>query len=236
MTTDSIKLKGHVIIRDAETGEILREEDNLVLMNTRVWLFQQLFKVDAPGDLSGYKADNSRQICLFSIGMGGADINANAFTPFVPKFNDKALGQMIPFVTIDPDKPNNSEAQANPSVLTQLTAAQQKTYYMSDNKADGTRPYYAKRFTDATDARPLGKSRGWVISQQDGSVAFSLSLSIDKTEARGATFNELGLWMGTFDAASNSYSNLMLATRLTLASEPLTSLTKSIDIEYILYI
>ena len=34
-------VQGHVIIRDSETKEILQEKDNLVLMSTRIWLFQQ---------------------------------------------------------------------------------------------------------------------------------------------------------------------------------------------------
>src|SRR5699024_1638843 len=104
-------------------------------------------------------------------------------TPFTPKFNDAALAQPVPFITKDPDKANNSETQANPSVVTDLTTAQKKTYHMATSMPDGTTPYYAKRFKGATDTKPLGSSKGWVLDQATGSVAYSLALSIDKTEA-----------------------------------------------------
>ena len=235
-TLDESTVKGRVIIRDHDTGEILHEEDNLVLMRTRVWLFERLFNVDPPSSYTGAKKNAKRNICLFSIGSGGADVNANAFTPFTPKFNDSDLGQPIPFVTIDPDKANNSEAQANPSIVTGLSTEQSKTYYMGEDMPDGTKPYYAKRFKGATDSNPLGESKKWVIDQHTGGVAFSLALTVDRDEARGTQFNEIGLWVGEFDSGQNDYKDLFLASRLTFSTESLNSLTKAIDIEYLMYI
>lgn len=229
-------VNGRVIIRDADTQEVLHEEDNLVLLRTRVWLFEQLFKTAPPTSYGGIKQDNNRSIGLFSIGSGGADINASAFTPFTPKFNDKNLGQPVPFVTVDPDKPNNSESQSNPSIVTSLSTEQTKKYYMPEDIPDGTRPYFAKRFKDATDANPLGSSKKWVLDQNTGSVAFSLALSIDRDEARGSMFNEIGLWIARFNSATNTYVNPELASRLTFSTESLAGLTKNIDIEYVLYI
>lgn len=228
-------VQGHVIIRDSETKEILQEKDNLVLMSTRIWLFQQLFGVGLPDDYAG-KVNNNRKVCLFSIGSGGADVNANAFTPYVPRFSDKRLGQMVPFVVVDPDKVNNTESQANPSVVTELSSGQKNKYYMGEAKADGTKAYYAKRFEGATAERPLGNSRGWIIDNTTGKVAFSLSLKIDRNEARGNVFNEIGLWMADYNSSKNEYVDPVLATRLCFASEDLSSLTKGIDVEYILYI
>ena len=109
-------MKGHVIFRDPETGRILHEEDNLVLMRTRIFLFEHLFGVDAPDSYTpGKPKDNTRTIALWSAGSGGADVNASSFTPFVPTFGDTSLGQSIPFIIQDPDKNNNVETQANPS-------------------------------------------------------------------------------------------------------------------------
>lgn len=228
-------MKGHVIIRDKE-GNILHEEDNLVLMRARVWLFEQLFGASAPTTYTGAKINNNRIISLFSIGSGGADINASAFTPFTPKFNDVDLGQPIPFVTIDPDKPNNSEAQANPSIVTELSAEQANTFYMPVSNPDGTTPYYTKRFKDATAEEPLGSSKKWVLDQSTGGVAFSLALSVERDEARGTLFNEIGLWLAEYDSSNNTFKDAELATRLTFQTESLASLTKGIDIEYIMYI
>ena len=228
-------IQGHVVFRDPETKEIISEQDNLVLMSTRVWLFQQLFGVDLPEDYAG-KVNNNRRVCLFSIGSGGADVNANAFTPYVPRFSDQRLGQMIPFVVVDPDKVNNTESQANPSVVTELSSGQKNKYYMGEAKADGTKAYYAKRFEGATAEKPLGNSRGWIIDNTVGKVGFSLSLKVDKNEARGNVFNEIGLWMADYNADKNEYTDAVLCTRLCFASEDLSSLSKGVDIEYTLYI
>ena len=229
------QVHGHVIVKDADTGEILVDKDNLVLMRTRVWLFEQLFKIDAPASLN-YTKDNSRSIALFSIGSGGADINANPFAPFVPKFSDIELGQRIPFVTVDPDKANNAESQANPSIVSSLTSAQRNIYYMPVSNSDGTTPYYAKRFKGATAANPFGSSGKWVIDNYSGKVAFSLSMNIDKSEARGNVINEIGLWMATYNSSANTFTNPFLATRICFDTDSLSSLNKNIEIEYLMYI
>lgn len=229
------QVQGHVIVKDANTGEILMEKDNLVLMRTRVWLFEQLFKVDPPSSLN-YTKDDNRAIALFSIGSGGADINANPFAPFVPKFSDLELGQKVPFLTVDPDKSNNSESQANPSIVSSLTSQQRNIYYMPVNNSDGTTPYYAKRFKGATATKPFGSSSGWVVDTYSGKIAYSLAMNIDKSEARGNVINEIGLWMASYNQATNQYSNPFLATRICFDTDSLSSLNKNIEIEYVMYI
>ena len=232
---DMEQVHGHVTVRDSDTGEVLLSKDNLVLMRTRVWLFEQLFKTDAPSSLN-YTKDNARSIAFFSIGSGGADVNANPFAPFVPKFSDIELGQRVPFVTIDPDKANNSESQANPSIVSSLTSQQQNMYYMPVPNSDGTTPYYAKRFKGATPDNMFGSSAGWVIDNYSGKVAFSLSMNIDKSEARGNVINEIGLWMASYNKSANTFSNPFLATRICFDTDSLSSLNKNIEIEYVMYI
>lgn len=230
-------IKGHVIFRDGKTKEILHEEDNLVLMRARVWLFEQLFKVNPPTSYAPPAViNNNRSVVLYSIGSGGADVNASAFTPYTPKFSDSQLGQAIPFVIVDPDKNNDVSTQSNPSIVESLTPDQAKTYYMSQKKADGTTAYYGKRFKGATDTSALGSSTGWNIDTTSGTVSFSLSLSIDEIDARGLMFNEIALWLGQFNSSNNTYKDLEMITRLTFSTVSLQSLTSTIDIEYILYI
>ena len=229
------QVHGRVIVKDADTGEVLMDKENLVLMRTRVWLFEQLFKVDAPASLN-YTKDDKRSITFFSIGSGGADINANPFAPFVPKFSDVELGQRIPFVTVDPDKANNAESQANPSIVSSLTSAQKNVYYMPAPNSDGTTPYYAKRFKGATADNMFGSSTGWVVDNYSGKIAFSLAMNIDKSEARGNVVNEIGLWMATYNKSSNTFTNPFLATRICFDTDSLSSLNKNIEIEYVMYI
>jgi len=229
------RVRGKVLFKDPETHEVLMEKDNLILMRTRVWLLEQLFNKSIP---SNYSADKTadRSIALFSVGSGGADVNNAAFTPYSPKFSDKDLGEKVPFVITNPDKENSDRLANDPSVFESLTESQKNKYYITKNNPDGSVYYYGKRFANATDKNPLGDSKGWVIDQDDGSVAFSLKMFIDKTECRGTMVNELGLWLGKYDKNTNNFNGLELASRITFDTESLSSLTKGIEIEYIIYI
>lgn len=221
------KIRGHVIIKDGETGEILQEKDNLVLMRTRVFCFEHLFKV-APPDYYNCIVDNERSICLFSVGQGGADVNSTAFNPFVPKFSDKNLAQPVPFMMVNKDKGEDLSLDSNPSIVEELTEEQSKKYYLAEENPDGSINYYGKVFEP--------ESKGWVIDINTGEVAYELSMRIEQEECRGFLINEIGLWLAKYDESQNVYINNELATRITFDTESLTSLTKSIEIQYILYI
>ena len=227
-------LRGKVIIKDPETKEVLYEKNNLIMMRTRIWLFEQLFNIDKPNNYDGNSV-NDRSICLFSVGSGGADINNAAFTPFSPKFSDKSLGKRVPFVIENPDKENSDNLANDPSVYKTLSSEQKNKYYVIQNNPDGSKFYYGKRFADATPENPLGSSKKWVVDTNSGAVAFSLKMTIDKDECRGEMINELGLWLGRYNQ-SNTFSGLELASRITFDTESLSSLTKGIEIEYIIYI
>lgn len=228
-------LRGRVIFRDPVTQKVIFEKDNLILLRTRVWLLEQLFNINAP---SNYKVSNTagRSVALFSVGSGGADVNNAPFTPFSPKFSDKDLGEKVPFVIENPDKENSDRLANDPSVFTKLDAEQLKTYYHTTTNPDGSTYYFAKRFANATPAKPLGDSRGWVLDTSDGSVAFSLKMFIDKDECRGSLINELGLWLARYNSSTNKFDAMELASRITFNTESLTSLSKGVEIEYIIYI
>lgn len=236
-SSKSNHLKGHVIFSDSATGKVLFEKDNLILMRTKVWIFENLFKTTPPTSYAPpAKVDNTRSVVLFSVGSGGADVNGSAFTPYVPKYSDTALGQPIPFIIIDPDKNNDVSTQNNPSIFETLSPEQAKTYYLPQAKADGTTAYYGKRFTGATDTNQLGSSTGWDINTDSGEVSFTLDMSIDATDARGLMFNEIGLWLGTYNSTNNTYDNPELLSRLTFATKYLNSTTDAITIKYVISI
>jgi hypothetical protein len=232
------QVRGHLIFRDPETKKIIHEQDNLVVMRTRVYLFEHLFGVPAP-TYYNCKENNNRIICLFKVGQGGADVNANAFNPYVPKFSDTDLAQPVPFVIVDPDKDADTEEDANPSVVTELTEntykdgelvskGQDHQYYLGTTFADGRVLYYGKTFEE--------DSKGWVIDNNTGEVAYSMNMKIEETECRGCLINEIGLILAEYDEEENVFIDSELATRITFDTESLTSLTKGIEIEYIMYI
>ena len=233
-----VGIHGKVTIKDDQDNIIL-EKENLVTQATRVWLFEQLFKTNASSLMPSkykYHHDDSRQICLLSVGSGGSDLNANAFTPYVPVFSDVDLGQKVPFIIVDQDKYNDNTAKANPSIVDKLTAEQTKLYYLPKQNPDGTIYYYGKRPDGYTDSKPYGTSRGFNIDTITGDVSFTITFSINRNECRGNVINEIGLWLGKYNAGANRYDNLNLATRLCFDPESLTSLTKELTIDYTLYI
>lgn len=204
------KVKGHVTIRDKQ-GNILLEKDNLVLFNTRIFLFEHLFKV---GYIAGnnqpsketYNIENhKRSLCLFTLGQGGADINSTPFNPFVPKFNDTGLYTPIFFKKVD----TADISDDNPSILnTDIGYVQEGTYndkqlyyreYFKCN-ADGSTAdvlseeaqitsYYAKRFD----------SYFWDVDDSTGEVSFVMNMSVKEDECRGQYINEIGLILAEFE-------------------------------------
>lgn len=221
------RIKGHVIVKDASNGKIVLEKDNLVVMRTRVFVFEHLFKVSPPEFYESID-DKERSICLFKVGQGGADVNATPFNPFVPKFSDTDLSQPVPFVIIDPDADISVDKESNPSIITELTDEQSKIYYLPKENPDGTLSYYAKIFEP--------ESQGWVIDSNTGEVAYSLSMRIEPYECRGFIINEIGTILAKYNESENIYEGAELATRITFDSESLANLTKGIEIEYVFYI
>ena len=226
------QVRGHLIFRDAETGKVLHEQDNLVLMRTRVFLFEHLFGVDPPQEYEcarkQYSSEN-RHICLFKVGSGGADVNANAFNPYTPKFSDKDLSQPVPFVIRNIDKDEEVSFQDNVSVYTELTDEMKNLYYLPSTRPDGSIYYYGKKFNETG-------SKGWMIDQSTGEIAYSLSMTITEAECRGYMINEIGVILAEYDEENNTYIDPELATRITFDTESLKNASKAIEIEYIFYI
>ncbi|QQO92452.1 hypothetical protein CPT_Machias_058 [Staphylococcus phage Machias] len=228
-------IKGIVKFTNPKTGELIHQEENLVLMRTRVWILEKLFGQGIPSNYNGDETEG-RTICLFSVGSGGADVNNSAFTPYTVKFSDQKLNRPVPFVVENPDKENSDLTANNPSMIEELSEQQKKKYYLSEDKQDGTTSFYGKRFTNATKDKPLGESKGFIIDNEDGSVAFSLKMSVEPDECRGSIINELGLWLAKYNEDTNKFDGTELATRLTFDSRSLKNLSDGLDIEYIIYI
>ncbi len=232
-TADHHSIQGHVTITDSETGKVLLDKDNLVLQRARVWLFEQLFKV-APSEEyinDGAIVNNNRQALVLSVGSGGSDLNASAFTTFVPVFSDKDLGQKVPFVLSNPDKDNDTRLNGNPSIVKELTDEQKAKYRFPQNRPDGSVEWYGKLPNGSNQEKPYGTSKGWNINKFTGEVSYTISYSINKDECRGSVINELGLYLSDY-----SGDNAELLTRITFQPEPLSNLSKSLDIDYTLYI
>jgi len=236
-------IQGHVIVKDLE-GNVILEKDNLVLLRTRIYLFEHLFKSNPPAPYNN-DIDNDRFICLFKIGQGGADVNATPFNPFVPKFSDTDLAQPVPFIIVDPDKSDDIEKEANPSFVTELPVFRKNVgnesvpynkYFLPVDNQDGSLSYYGKIFENDNN-----DTSNWNINTETGEVSYTLKLKIEPTEARGFMVNEIGLLLAkpsinNYNIITNIANDYKLATRITFDTESLTSLSKGLEIDYVMYI
>lgn len=223
---DKPYLKGHVIIRDALTGDILEEKDNLIMLRGRAYVLELLFGMNAP-ESTGYNNDHTRKVCLFGIGQGGADLLASPLEAIAPKFNDKDLYSPIPFVIETDLKEVIPEHQANPSIYDNLDSEQRGIYYLPKTQPDGSIRYYGKVFEKDT-ARLK-------INTDTNECYWQGTLRITPNEARGYVFNELGLYLANYNQSSNTYSNVELFSHICVSSIALTSLKRGVLISYILY-
>jgi len=190
---DAIKskdtLRGHITIKD-EDGNILEDKDNLIVLRSRLFVLLSLFKPDAltREDMEEtYIKNDNRRICLFKIGMGGADTQSAPFQPFVPKFTDRDLANPIPFVVTNEVKELDPELNANPSVFlpdkVHFDKTKREAYHCSRNNEDDSVSYFAKTFDDVD----------FHFSTDDSEIFAALTLTIENWDARGYFFNELGL-------------------------------------------
>lgn len=229
---EAFPIKGSVVIRDLQTKEVILNKDNLVLFRSRLFLFENLFKQEPPSSL-GLVNNRDRKICLFKVGSGGADINGNPFNPYVPKFSDTDLANPVPFVIEDTMKDSDPAKKNNPSVYTEIPAEKKHLYHLKGSQeVDGSYSYYGKIFEDNTE------EFGWSIDSETGKIQYKIHMIIQPDECRGFLINELGLVIAneTTSGDVTTYTQPELATRITFDTESLTSLTKGLDIEYILNI
>lgn len=217
-------LRGHVIIRDALTGEIIEEKDNLITLRARCFILEILFGLNAP---DGYINNKDRTVCLFKIGSGGADLQASPLEAIAPAFSDTDMYSEIPFVIQTDLKDTLPEYQANPSILSELDEEQKKMYYLPKEQPDGSIRYYGKRFEEDSDRLKLDTNNGVVY--------WHGSCRITAQEARGFVLNELGLVLAHYDEESNSYSDVELFSHICFSSIALTSLKRGVLVSYVVY-
>jgi hypothetical protein len=220
------KIKIHEVIDDFGNTVLRREKDNLIVMRGRTYALEQLFNDPIDASISGYKVNMNRTICLFKVGSGGADVESSPFQPFTPLYSDEDLALSVPFVIEDPNKYDTPEKQNNPSIIELMSSAQKAKYALPVSRSNGSTEYYGKVF----EVKPQ-----WVFNKETNEVYKKIMLKIDANEVRGYLLNELGLVMAEYDEVNKVYRDSELFSRVTFDSESLTSLTKTLLIEYLVF-
>ncbi|ALN97997.1 hypothetical protein Bp8pS_318 [Bacillus phage vB_BpuM-BpSp] len=218
-------LRGRVNVYD-DLGNLILQKDNLIVMRGRTFALEKLFNSPIDAEESGYKVNMNRTISLFKIGSGGADLASTPFQPFTPVYSDEDLSQPVPFVVQDPKKNEDPEKENNPSIVEALSEEQSKKYYIPNVKEDGTTEFYGKVF----ESQPQ-----WVFNKETNEVYKKITLKVNIDEARGFYINELGLVIAEYDEENNTFDDSELFSRITFDSESLTSLTKTLLFEYLIF-
>jgi hypothetical protein len=218
------RVRIHEIIDEFGNTILKQEKDNLIVLRGRTFALEKLFNDPIDPVSSGYKVNMNRTICLFKIGAGGADIESAPFQPFTPSYNDEDLALPIPFVIEDSNKYSDPEKTNNPSIIDSMSEEHRKIYHLPQIRNNGTSEYYAKVF----EVKPQ-----WVFNKTTNEVYKKIMLKINENEARGFMVNELGLLIAERDG--NVYKDAELFSRVTFDTESLTSLTKSLLIEYLIF-
>jgi hypothetical protein len=211
------RIHGIVIVRDAETGEILFKKKNLVVRSGREMTLRKIFGI--PGSIPGEtEADLKEKFVLtFGIGNGGTP-NADPFNPLVPTPSDSDLSNPISF---------RSEFG---SVTIPLGEA--------DNYADnrissgGQVDWYKKVFTNGHGVLTVDPDTDEVYNE--------LELFISSSDARDKFINEIGLYFSKYNPAANDpsqrHTEFKIFSRFTFMTEPMPSATnKALKISYFVY-
>jgi hypothetical protein len=226
-------LRGHVTWIDDESGQVILDKDNLIVMRGRTFALEKMFGSANTLD-SGYNTTNldSKKICLFKVGCGGC-IEGQPFNvlPVVPS-DSTELGEEIPFRLV-------MDGQDAPSGYYDVKAVGE----------DGLKGYYAKEFDSIEWSKEIPEGTN---TEDDDEVCVKLTLKITEedfktvvsTDENGLTeytrntfINEIGLCIANpvKNDIANRMDNIELATRLCFESEPYMNATKSSTIFYYIY-
>lgn len=223
----SISLGGTVLFRSKATGKVLLRKENLVLLRSRIFALESLFKLLLPGELAGdlVPGNLDRKVCLWKVGTGGT-IPGSPFMPIVPQPTDKALASEVPFRVV---KTGLGET---------LPIGDQDKYFGAVEEGTGEAlltKYYLKRINvgNASDSY----MSVWYLNRSTNTAYIKTTLDFDASDARGEKVNELALYLGAETVVNGkpAFTNLEMATRLTFDTESLQG-EKEVTIEYYVFV
>lgn len=209
-------LGGFVVIKDAETGEVLLAKKNLVVRRGRELTLRRAFAIS--GSVAGETdaALKDKSVLLFGIGTGGD--TADPFVPVTPSPSDTTIESVAFRVT---------------SVLNPMTTTDALKYTDGIAETGNTIGWYKKKFTNGNGVL--------TVDPANDSVSVLLNLQISSLDARDRFINELGLYYARYTPAgidqNSKYGEYSLFSRITFPTEPLPSASsKALDIDYYVYL
>lgn len=255
---DAIKtgVKGtKIIFKDHDTGEILHEEHNKVLITGGQCVACKLYGIDATVDFPNYNEEfglenthnydlvqpmNEPILCLFCVGQGGCGTVPNDV--FTVRYTERIEPKdMIPFRYCDDEHDINSDIR--------------RQYHGRYRDEDGmirymfksfdTEPQLHLRYLDGTE---ITEDMYAIDSTQQAECYVETRLRITRLDFRDyfdkvlgwgdANISTLSLLYAWYDATIDDYvwyQQILPFSKLNFPTEWLVDLTKSIDITYMTF-
>lgn len=235
-TRPEVHLKGRVQIVDDETGEVILDKNNLIVLRGRVFALEKIFGIPNTLEMGFQTANlNSKTVCLFKVGKGGT-VEGQPFNviPTIPS-DSRALGQEIPF---------RLEIPGDTSLHGKYFDRQPYPHGQSETMA-----FFAKKFDNVQ----WGKNIPEGLYQEDqDEVYVKLTLKIERgdfatvqkendngaIEYHRSTFmNEIGLFIANHirNDVTERMEDIEMFSRLTFESEPFFNNSKTLTIYYFIY-
>lgn len=206
-------LRGKVEIF-SEDGSLLLSKDNLVVQRGRTFVLEKLFN-DVNPDSTGYTKNLNREIVLFGVGTGGADVG----TPFEPRpvlATDYTLTESTPFRIEDSN-----------DTLTYLTDDEKKIYH-NPIVEDNLSSYMYKRF-EIYDPE-------WKVDKDTNTIYKKIELRLNEKDTRDKAINELALFIAQKPINEDeNYVDVEMFSKINFPSEYMSS-DKQLLVRYYVYV
>ena len=248
-------VKTRIIIKDRDTGEILSDNHNKILISGGQMTACKHFGLDAIVNLPNYNEDlglentldyetvqpaNEPIICLFCVGQGGGGTTPTDVYPV--KYTERIEpDDMLPFRYVDEESDLNDDLRK--TYLGRYTDSDGMIRYMF--KAFDTEPQLHMRYLDGTQITDALYS---IDSDQAAECYVEMRLRITRLDFRdyfeqvlgwdNAFINSLSLCFAWYDDTIDDYiwyQQITPFSKLNFPTEFMVDLNKAIDIIYQVY-
>lgn len=251
------------VIFKNQLGEVLFEEENMLIMGGRRFVLEKLFNINSAmeqrltlnnilsfADTDSFPAHTGprqiKHVCLFGVGTGGSDLLFGSVK--APNARNNNLYGQIPFRIVD----EGSELDPlDEKYFGKVVSGGKVSYYL---KAFEVTPQLYMRtgdetFTPVITDNDIVDNEGNPIDYEDVEIFVELSLKINLEDIREhfiategldkTRINELGLFYGYQETHTpgtyEEYKGVECFSKLTFNNEGLDSETKEINIVYRIY-
>ena len=244
-----------IIIRDHDTGEVLSDTHNKILITGAQFAACKIFGLDAIVKLPNYNEEfglentldyetvqpmNEPILCLFAVGQGGCGTNVTDVYPV--RYTERIEPEdMIPFRYVSEDKDLNDDMRKH--YFGRYTDENGMIRYMF--KKFDTEPQLHLRYLDGTQ---ITSDMYTIDSTQNAECYVEMRLRINRLDLRdyfeqvagweNAIVNTISLLFAWYDDTIDDYiwyQQIVPFSKLNIPNQPFVDLSLACDIQYHIY-